>query len=116
MADLRWALDQPGDADALYEQAADILDGLWVHSDGLRSKTTLIAARSDIYVDHFRLAINALADPTKPFASSSEPAAEPWPTFFEPQPTSGSRVASCGPVRACGQPPERLLGFEVLVE
>ena len=67
LADLRWALNQPEEADPLYEQAADILDGILVHSDGLRSKTTLIAARSGIYVDHFRLAISALADPNKAF-------------------------------------------------
>ena len=67
LADLRHSLGQPEDADALYEQAADILDGMLVHSDGLRSKTTLLTARSDIYVDHFRLAVRGLADADKAF-------------------------------------------------
>lgn len=67
LADLRYVLGQPEEADALYEQAADILDGMLVHSDGLRSKTTLLTARSDIYVDHFHLAVRELADADKAF-------------------------------------------------
>jgi tetratricopeptide (TPR) repeat protein len=67
LAGLRHSLGQQEEADALYEQAADILDGMLVHSDGLRSKTTLLTARSDIYVDHFRLALRELDDADKAF-------------------------------------------------
>lgn len=62
LADLRRSLGKAEDADALYEQAADILDGMLVTTDSLRSKTTLIAARSDIYVDHFNVVLNDLGD------------------------------------------------------
>lgn len=62
LADLRRSLGKLEDADALYQQAADILDGMLVTTDSLRSKTTLIGARSDIYVDHFNVVLNDLGD------------------------------------------------------
>ncbi len=62
LAHLRRSLGKAEDADVLYEQAADILDGLLVTTDSLRSKTTLIGARSAIYVDHFNVVLNDLGD------------------------------------------------------
>lgn len=62
LADLRRSLGKAEDADALFEQAADILDGVLVTTDSLRSKTTLIGARSAIYVDHFNVVLNDLGD------------------------------------------------------
>ncbi|MCB1021644.1 MAG: CHAT domain-containing protein [Acidobacteria bacterium] len=62
LAGLRRALGQPEEANALYEQASDILDGMLVSSDSLRTRASLLAARSAVYVDHFRLALDALGD------------------------------------------------------
>ena len=62
MAGLRRTLGQPEEANSLYEQASDILDGMLVSSDSLRTRASLLAARSAVYVDHFRLALDALGD------------------------------------------------------
>jgi len=67
LAELQRSRGRFEEADALYEQATDVLDGLLLKSGSVRSKTSLIGARSRIYVDHFMLAANELADLDKAF-------------------------------------------------
>ena len=54
-------------ADALYDRATDLIDGLLVNAQTSRMKTEMIAAVGDIYVAHFRLAWDRLHDPEKAF-------------------------------------------------
>ena len=54
-------------ADALYDRATDLIDGLLVNAQTSRVKTEMVAAVGDIYVGHFRLAWDRLHDPEKAF-------------------------------------------------
>jgi len=62
LADLQTGLGRLQKADALYEQAADILDGMLVKVGSRRAKTSLVAARSEIYIEHFRLLLEEIGD------------------------------------------------------
>jgi tetratricopeptide (TPR) repeat protein len=53
------------DADRLYEQAEDVIDGLLVSVASLSARTSLIGAMSQIYIDHFALAIDRLQSPVR---------------------------------------------------
>jgi CHAT domain-containing protein len=66
-AEVEAALGQLTTADALYDQATDLIDGLLVNAQTSRVKTDMIAAVGDIYVGHFRLAWDRLHDPEKAF-------------------------------------------------
>ncbi len=55
------------DADRLYEQAEDVIEGLLVTVASPSSRTSLIGAMSQIYVDHFTLAADRLKNPARAF-------------------------------------------------
>jgi CHAT domain-containing protein len=54
-----------GDADHLFEQAADVVEGLMVTVESPSTRTSLIGAVSQIYLDHFTLAVERLKDPER---------------------------------------------------
>ena len=68
------ALGNLSAADALYDRATDLIDGLLVNAQTSRVKTEMIAAVGDIYVGHFRLAWDRLHDPEKAFRIVEESA------------------------------------------
>jgi hypothetical protein len=49
----------------LYQKAEDIIDGLLVSVSGPSARTGLITVMSQVYVDHFALAVDRLNDPIK---------------------------------------------------
>lgn len=55
------------EADALYERATDLVEGLLVNASSSRVKSSMIGAMSEIYVGHFRLAWNQLQNGPKAF-------------------------------------------------
>jgi len=55
-AEVQAAFGSLAAADALYERATDLIDGLLVNAQSSRVKTEMIGAMSDIYLGHFRLA------------------------------------------------------------
>lgn len=66
-AEVEAALGALAAADALYDRATDLIDGLLVNAQTSRMKTEMIAAVGDIYVAHFHLAWDRLHDPDKAF-------------------------------------------------
>ncbi|HVZ18128.1 MAG TPA: tetratricopeptide repeat protein, partial [Terriglobales bacterium] len=56
------------ESDRLYEQAEDVVDGLLVSVASPGTRTSLIGAMSQIYVDHFTLAVDRINDPIKALA------------------------------------------------
>ena len=66
-ADLKAAEGDFDEADALYARATDIVDGMLVNVPTLDARSSLVAAKSDIYVKHFTLAIEKLQDLRKAF-------------------------------------------------
>jgi CHAT domain-containing protein len=54
-------------ADALYDRASSLIEGLLVNAPSSLLKSSMIAALSEIYVAHFRLAWNRLHDGLKAF-------------------------------------------------
>jgi CHAT domain-containing protein/tetratricopeptide (TPR) repeat protein len=55
------------DADRLYEQAEDVVEGILVSVASPNSRALIIGALSQIYVDHFTMAINRLNNPARAF-------------------------------------------------
>jgi CHAT domain-containing protein len=55
------------DADLLYDQASEMIEAMLINTPTSRHKVSMIAALSDIYVGHFRLAVSQLHDDTKAF-------------------------------------------------
>jgi CHAT domain-containing protein len=55
------------DADRLYEQAQDVVEGLMVSLASPSSRTLTIGAMSQIYTDHFTLAADKLNSPARAF-------------------------------------------------
>jgi tetratricopeptide (TPR) repeat protein len=56
-----------GKADASYERATDLIEGLLVNAPSSQVKSSMIGSLSDIYVAHFRLAWHRLHDGPKAF-------------------------------------------------
>lgn len=54
-------------ADVLYDQASDMVEAMLINAPTSRHKISMIAALSDIYVGHFRLAVSQLHDTAKAF-------------------------------------------------
>ena len=54
-------------ADALYDRASSLIEGLLVNAPSSLVKSSMIAALSEIYIAHFRLAWNRLHDGPKAF-------------------------------------------------
>lgn len=55
------------EADRLYEQAEDLVDGLLVGVTSPNARTSLVGAMSQIYLDHFGLAVDSLNNPSRAF-------------------------------------------------
>lgn len=55
------------DANRVYEQAMDIVEGIMVNVPSREAQARLISARSNIYEGHFRLAADRLQDPAKAY-------------------------------------------------
>jgi hypothetical protein len=55
------------EADRLFEQAEDVIDGLLVSVVSPSARTSLIGVMSQIYVDHFALAVGRLNSPARAF-------------------------------------------------
>ena len=66
-AEVQLALGHIKAADALYEQAARLIEGLLVNCPSSRTKSSMIGSLSDIYLGHFRVAWNYLHDGPKAF-------------------------------------------------
>jgi CHAT domain-containing protein len=66
-AEVQAALGELAAADALYDRATDLIEGLLVNAQTSRVKTEMIAAMGDIYVGHLRLAWGRLHDSPKAF-------------------------------------------------
>jgi CHAT domain-containing protein len=60
-------LGETSRADASYERATDLIEGLLVNAPSSQVKSSMIGALSDIYVAHFRLAWIRLHDAPKAF-------------------------------------------------
>ena len=54
-------------ADELYDQASDLIEAMLVNAPSSQVKSSMIAAMSDIYLGHFRLAIERFHDNVKAF-------------------------------------------------
>jgi len=67
LAEIKDRRGEPEAAEALYEQATDVLDGLLVNSASPDAKSSIVAAMSDIYIRHFALAVR-LRRTSKAFA------------------------------------------------
>ena len=67
LAKLRSDRGKFDEADRLYEQAEDVIDGLLVSVVSPSARTSLIGAMSQIYVDHFALTVDRLNSPAKAF-------------------------------------------------
>jgi tetratricopeptide (TPR) repeat protein len=66
-AELKASKGEFQEADALYERATDVIEGMLVNVSGATSRSSLVGAMSDIYVKHFNLAVLQLNDLTKAF-------------------------------------------------
>jgi CHAT domain-containing protein len=66
-AEVQAALGSLHAADALYDRATVLIEGLLVNAQSSLVKSAMIAAMSDIYVGHFRLTWNRLHDAAKAF-------------------------------------------------
>ena len=59
LAELKFKRGQIKEAQTLYEEATDVVEGLLVNVPSPYAKSFLIGAMSDIYLGHFRLAVQA---------------------------------------------------------
>jgi CHAT domain-containing protein len=66
-ARIKTKLGKAAEADTLYEEAADLVEGMLVNVPSLGLRSTLIGEMSEIYVGHFRLAVQELKDVPKGF-------------------------------------------------
>lgn len=83
------------EADRLYEQAEDVIDGLLVTMTSPLARTSLIGVMSQIYVDHFALAVGHLNSPARAFEILERArgrTAVDVLTNREPIPNQGSRA------------------------
>lgn len=65
LAALRSDRGQFHEADRLYEDAEDIVDGLLVSVGSAAARTSLVGVMSQIYVDHFALVVSSLNNPKR---------------------------------------------------
>jgi integrase len=66
-AEVELALGHLKTADALYDAATHLIEGLLVNAPSSRVKSSMIGSMSEIYLGHFRLAWNQLHDGPKAF-------------------------------------------------
>lgn len=66
-AEVQAELGDVREADALYQRASTQIEGLLVNAPSSMAKSSMLGTLSDIYVAHFRLAIDRLHNPVKAF-------------------------------------------------
>ena len=66
-AQIKARLGKTAEADTLYEEAADLVEGMLVNVPSLGLRSTLIGEMSEVYVGHFSLVIEQLKDLPKAF-------------------------------------------------
>jgi len=66
-ARIKTKLGKVAEADTLYEEAADLVEGMLVNVPSLGLRSTLIGEMSEVYVGHFRLTVQQLKDIPKAF-------------------------------------------------
>ena len=67
LADLKARQGHVSEADALYEEAEDVVDGLIINSPGPYTTSSMAGAMGEIYVGHFALAVEREKDVKKAF-------------------------------------------------
>jgi CHAT domain-containing protein len=67
-AEVELELGYVKEADALYDQATEVIEGLLLNAPSSRTKSSMIGSMSDIYLGHFRLVWNQLHDGPKAFS------------------------------------------------
>ena len=58
LAEIKVLQGKPEQADALWDEATDVLEGMLVNAPTASARTTMVAMSSDIYLRHFALAVN----------------------------------------------------------
>ena len=67
LAEIKAALGKLQVAEALYDEAQDIIKGMLVYVPSLRMKSSLVAAMSEAYVSQFRTNVELLQNPSRAF-------------------------------------------------
>lgn len=67
LADIDTAQGRIAEADRVYDEAADVVEGIMVNVPSREAQARLIGVMSDLYAGHFRLAAERLKDPAKAF-------------------------------------------------
>ena len=65
LAEIYAAQDRVADANRVYDQAADIVEGIMVNVPSREAQARLVGVTSELYAGHFRLAADRLNDPVK---------------------------------------------------
>jgi tetratricopeptide (TPR) repeat protein len=66
-AELEAALGHLRSADSLYDQATDLIEAMLIDAPTSRVKGEMIATMDQVYLGHFRLAVNRFHNPAKAF-------------------------------------------------
>lgn len=66
-AEIKVRINKIAEADALYEEAGDLIEAMLVNVPSARLRSRLIAAMSEVYVGHFALAVEGLKDNPRAF-------------------------------------------------
>ena len=67
LAELKTSLRKFSEADDLYSEAADVIDGMLLNAPDARTQVGLLTTMSETYTEHFALAATDLHDPDKAF-------------------------------------------------
>src|SRR5207245_7010625 len=66
-ADLKQAMGRSREADALFSEATDLVEGMLLTVSSSTDESSLIGCMRDIYIGHFRLTATSLNDLEKAF-------------------------------------------------
>jgi tetratricopeptide (TPR) repeat protein len=67
LAEIHAAQGSVAEADRIYDQAADIVEGIMVNVPSREAQARLVGVRSRIYEGHFRLVADRLSDPVRAY-------------------------------------------------
>ena len=67
LAEILTAQGRTADANRVYDQAADIIEGIMVNVPSREAQARLISVRSNLYEGHFRLVADRLSDPVRAY-------------------------------------------------
>ncbi len=68
LAGLKMSLQKYSEADALYAEATDVIEGMLMNAPDARTQVGLLTTMSETYAEHFALAATQLHDPDKAFS------------------------------------------------